>query len=227
VTFTVIDADQRSEAWRLARVGRVTGSNAKHVIAKGRGSDEAVTRRDYRFQLVTERLTGQPQDSDYVNDAMQRGIELEPKAFAAYEAHTGLLARRTGFLAADAVMAGCSLDGDVDGFTGIVELKCPKSATHARYIKAFQVNPSQPPAEHAAQIIHNLWISNAAWCDFVSFDDRFPPELQLVVIRVMRDEKAIDEYAKKAFAFLEEVDVEYQAMLTLANPFAQLEASLA
>ena len=226
MTFDIITADQRSDDWRHARVGRLTGSSAKHVIAKGRGSDEAVGRRDYRYQLVTERLTGQPQDNGFVNDAMQRGIDLEPAAFRAYEAHTGYLARRTGFLAVnDGLMAGCSLDGDINGFCGIVELKCPKSATHAKYLRSQM--EGKPPAEHVAQITHNLWISGAEWCDFATFDDRFPEPLRLVVIRVKRGDVDIDGYAKKALSFLEEVEAEYQAMLTMANPTAQMEASLA
>lgn len=223
MTFTVIDADQRSPEWHLARVGRLTGSKAKDMLATIK-TGEAAARRDYRLQLVTERLTGRPQENGYVNDDMRRGVELEPAAFSAYEAQTGLLARRTGFLAADGLMAGCSLDGDVDNFSGIVELKCPRSAAHARYL--LSKRDGKPPAEHAAQITHNLWISGAAWCDFVSYDDRFPESLQLVVIRVNRKDVDIDGYAKKALAFLEEVEAEYQAMLTLANPSAQMEASL-
>lgn len=223
MTFTVITADQRSPAWFQARAGRLTGSKAKDMLAAIK-SGEAAARRDYRMQLVTERLTGQPQNGDYVNADMQRGIDLEPAAFRAYQAQTGLLARQTGFLAAHDVMAGCSLDGDVDGFTGIVELKVPKSATHARYI--LSLRDGQPPAEHLAQITHNLWISGAAWCDFVSYDDRFPESLRLVVIRVRREDVDIAGYAKKAAAFLEEVDAEHQALLTLANPVAQMEASL-
>lgn len=221
MTFTVHTDEQRSPAWFACRAGRLTGSRAKDVLATIK-TGEAAARRDYRTQLVTERLTGQPQEDGYTNAIMQRGIELEPAAFAAYEAHTGHLARRTGFLASDTLMVGCSLDGDVDGFTGIVELKCPKSATHLSYLKL----NGQPPAEHLPQLLHNLWVSNAAWCDFVSYDDRFPEALRLVVVRVLRDDAAIDAYAKKALAFLEEVDAEYQAMLTLGNLSGQLEASI-
>jgi hypothetical protein len=221
VTFTVHNDPQRSPAWFACRVGRLTGSRAGDMLATIK-SGEAAARRDLRSQLVTERLTGQAQEDGYVNAVMQRGIDLEPAAFAAYEAHTGHLARRTGFLAADDLMVGCSLDGDVDAFTGIVELKCPKSATHLRYLKSNGAVPS----EHVAQITHNLWVSGAAWCDFASFDDRFPEPLRLVVIRVMRDESAIAEYAKKATAFLEEVDAECSALLTMANPVAQMEASI-
>ena len=66
------------------------------------------------------------------------------------------------------------------------------------------------PGEYLKQIQHGLWLTGAQWCDFVSFDDRFPPALQLFRIRVMRDETAIREYEAKAKAFLLEVDAEVQ-----------------
>jgi len=44
---------------------------------------------------------------------MQWGIDQEPAAFAAYEARTGLVATRTGFLSHTRVMIGCSLDAVV------------------------------------------------------------------------------------------------------------------
>jgi hypothetical protein len=43
---------------------------------------------------------------------------MEADAFAAYEAATGNLARRVGFLAHPELMAGCSPDGEVGNFTG-------------------------------------------------------------------------------------------------------------
>jgi predicted phage-related endonuclease len=220
VTFTIVTADQRTQEWRQARCGRVTGSRAKDVLASIK-SGEAAARRDYRTQLVTERLTGQPQDSDFVNADMLRGIEMEGDAFRAYEAHSGNLVRRTGFLAVNEHLIGCSLDGDVDQFTGIVELKVPRSATHVRYLRDGGV-----PAEHVPQIVHNLLVTGAQWCDFASFDPRFPEALRLFVVRLHRDDAQIEAYLKKLSAFLEEVEAEYQAMLTLANPSAQMEAAL-
>ena len=208
-SFTVIDADQRSAEWFAARCGRLTGSRAADMLATIK-TGEAAARRDLRAQLVVERLTGQPQEDGYINAVMQRGIDLEPTAFAAYEAHSGNLTRRTGFLAHTDLMVGCSLDGDVEDFTGIVELKCPKSATHLSYLKAGAV-----PANHMPQILHNLWVSGAQWCDFVSFDDRFPPELQLFVQRVERSEFNVAMYAKSAEAFLAEVSKELEDVLAL------------
>ncbi len=168
-------------------------------------SGEAAARRDLRMRLVLERLTGESQDDCYVNAAMQWGIDHEEDAFDAYEAYSGNLTRRTGFLSHTTLMLGCSLDGDVDEFTGIVELKCPKSATHYGYLKAGAV-----PANHLPQIQHNLWISGAQWCDFVSYDPRFPEAMRLFVRRVPRVEVDVLAYSKVAMAFLAEIDAELE-----------------
>jgi predicted phage-related endonuclease len=202
VSFTVITSDQRSDEWRLARIGRLTGSRASDMLATIK-SGEAAARRDYRAQLVVERLTGLPQDDGYINAVMQRGIDKEPEAFALYEAVTGHVVRRTGFLRHDSLMVGCSLDGDVDDFGGIVELKCPKSATHLGYWRTGTV-----PATHMPQLLHNLWVSGARWCDFVSYDDRFPGPLQLFLKRIERNDFDVMAYGRAAESFLQEVDDE-------------------
>jgi len=219
MSFTVIDAEQRSEAWRTARLGRLTGSRAADMLATIK-SGEAAARRDYRMQLVCERLTGRSQEDGFISPAMQRGVDCEPLALRAYEA-TGVLLQRSGFLAHDRYMAGCSLDGHVGEYAGIVEIKCPKSATHLKYLRAGVV-----PSEHLPQITHNLWITGAAWCDFVSFDDRFDADLSLFLVRVLRDEHAIAGYARQALAFLAEVEAEHAAVCTMRNIGAVLQAAV-
>ncbi len=209
--FTVIDADQRSPEWFTARLGRLTGSRASDMLATIK-TGEAAARRDLRTQLVVERLTQTIQEDGFINAAMQRGVELEPAAFAAYEALTGNVAQRTGFLAHDTLAIGCSLDGHVGDFEGITEFKCPKSATHLRYLRSGGV-----PSDYMPQMIHNLWVSGAQWCDFLSYDDRFPLKLQTFLVRLERDDKAIAEYRDKALTFLQEVDREVLAVRTLTD----------
>ena len=208
-SFTLVDAPQRSPEWFAARAGRLTGSRAGDMLATIK-SGEAAARRDLRTQLVVERLTGHPQEDSFINAAMQWGIDHEADAFAAYEAHSGNLVRRTGFLLHTEHLIGCSLDGDVEDFTGIVEIKCPKSATHYGYLKAGAV-----PASHRPQILHNLWVTGAQWCDFISYDPRFPEGRQLFVVRVPRVELDIIAYEKCALAFLAEVEAECAAMSAL------------
>lgn len=200
--FTIIDAPQRSIEWFAARAGRLTGSRAKDMLATIK-SGEAAARRDLRTQLVVERLTGTPQEDSYINATMQWGIDHEDAAFAAYEALTGQVATRSGFLAHTDLMAGCSLDGHVGDFDGLLEVKCPKSATHLGYLRS-----STLPAEHQAQVLHNLWITGASWCDFLSYDPRFPAHLQTVLIHYVPQPALLTEYADKAAKFLDEVQRE-------------------
>jgi len=208
--FRIIEAEQRSPAWREARAGRLTGSKAQMVLTKGRTKDaESVQRRDYRLQLVSERIAGEAQDNLYMNAEMQRGIELESVAFAMYEAIHGQIVRKTGFLQAEEVMAGCSLDGDIGEFSGIVELKCPKMATHL----AYWANPAQLRDDYLAQVRHNLWVSGAAYCDLISFDDRLPPHRQMLRMRIERYDAQIPEYEAEALKFLQEVDDHYQLIM--------------
>ncbi len=204
--FTVIEAEQRSPEWFAARLGRLTGSRAADMLATIK-SGEAAARRDLRIQLVCERLTQSLQEDAFVNAAMQRGIDCEPLAFSAYESLTGNVAHRTGFLAHDTLAIGCSLDGHVGDFAGILEVKCPKSATHLGYLRGGKV-----PTAYVPQITHNLWVTGAAWCDFLSFDDRFPVELQTFLVRQERNEQEIASYALAANLFLSEVAAEVEAV---------------
>jgi predicted phage-related endonuclease len=215
MNFIEVEAPQRSPEWFLARAGRLTGSRAADMLTKIK-SGEAAARRDYRMQLAVERLTGQPQESSYINADMQRGIDMEDTAVAAYEAQTGNVVRRTGFLMHKDHMAGCSLDGDVDGFEGILECKVPKSATHVGYFKSGGLPPN-----HLAQCTHNLWISGAKWIDFASWDSRLPESLRLFHVRVYAKDVDLAAYEAEALKFLAEVDAEVKSLLRLGESVRQ------
>jgi hypothetical protein len=212
--FTIVTTDQRSPDWYAARVGKLTASRAGDMVAAIK-TGEAAARRDLRLQIVCERLTGQSQDDGFVNKEMQRGIDREADARAAYEAATGLLVRPVGFIAHPELATGASPDGEIGNFTGLVELKCPKSATHLSYLRSRTV-----PKDYLAQIIHQIWLSNAQWCDFCSFDDRFPPALQLFITRVTRDSVDLKAYELLVRLFLAEVDRDVEAVGQLAREAA-------
>lgn len=174
-------------------------------------SGEAAARRDLRLQLVVERLTGQPQDDSYINAAMQRGIDCEAAARAAYESLTGNLVREVGFIAHDTLMAGASPDGELGGFKTLVEIKAPKSATHLGYIRAKKV-----PSNYLPQLIHQMWITGADAVDFFSWDDRFPLPLQTFLVRVKRSDVDIAAYELAARLFLDEVEREFAEVEAMA-----------
>lgn len=218
MSFTILDAPQRSPEWYAARLGRLTGSCAGDMLAKIQ-KGEAAGRRNLRLRLVLERLTGKSQESDYVSPAMQAGIEREADAIAAYEALTGDLVRTTGFLAHPTLMAGCSLDGHLGDFAALVSVKCRQPAAHLDFLRTGTI-----PADAFAQIRHELWITDAAAHDYFSWNPDFPEPLQARRRTVTRAEADVQAYEQAAIAFLAEVDHECDAVRTLSDLGAQLRA---
>lgn len=212
MTFTIVDCEQRTREWFAARCGRLTGSHAGDMYAKLKNGDEAAARRDLRTKLALERLTGQPLEDDYLNADMRRGIDLEPEAIAAYEAQSANLVQRTGFLSCTEQPIGCSLDGHVGSFEGIIELKCPRPANHLKYLRAGCL-----PVEHRPQIVHNLFVTGAQWCDFGSYCPVFPFGLHLFIVRVPRVEHEIKSYELTIRQFLAEVTDEYDEIVALGQ----------
>lgn len=220
----VHDVPQRSPEWFKLRLGRVTGSSAADMLASIKSGGEAAGRRNLRVRLVLERLTGRSQEKSFQSQAMQDGIEREPEACLRYEVLTGRLLAASGFIQHENLMAGCSLDGYIagdDSIDGIIEIKSPLAATHLEYVKSGTV-----PGEYYKQIIHGMFITGAQWADFVSFHPEFPEALRLKLVRIARDEIAIEDYGKKLRAFLAEVDRELEALATVTDIQAQLEKAV-
>jgi putative phage-type endonuclease len=206
--------EQGTPGWFADRAGRVTGSKAEAVCAQGRGTGEATTRRNYRYQLACERLTGRPVVDDYTNAHMERGREFEAVARAAYEAATGRTVTLAGFAHWPDLPIGCSVDGFVEGGAGIVEIKCPLPAIHVEYLEANRV----PPA-YVKQVLHNMLVTGATFCDFVSYNKELPAELQLFVYREERAWAAdlLKAYESQLRTFLRDVDDLVQHLNGLTN----------
>lgn len=215
MSYILSEHAQGTPEWKLIRAGKATGSKAACIFAEGRTKgSEAVTRRDYRVQLVTERLTGRPAEDGFVSKEMLHGTETEPFARMAYEAATGAMVREAGFAYLPDLAAGASVDGfiddDADGL-GLLEAKCPKSATHIVYLQAKRL-----PPEYVPQATHEIWITGAAFVDFVSFDPRMPERLQLFKVRVYRNEFDLKAHEAGVRQFLGEVDALEAQLLKMA-----------
>jgi putative phage-type endonuclease len=189
--------EQRTPEWFAKRLGLVTASRIADVMAKTKTGASA-SRSGYMAQLVTERLTGAPTEG-FQSAAMEWGIEQEPHARAAYEAREGVLVDEVDFVRHPLLEAGASPDGLV-GEDGCIEIKCPNTATMLEYIEDRSV-----PRKYLLQMQWQLACTGRNWCDFVAFDPRLPEHLQLLVIRVPRDEGVIAEIAGEVGRFLTEL----------------------
>lgn len=189
--------EQRTEEWFSARLGKVTASRVADVLAKIK-SGESASRKNYKMELVVQRLTGKPQES-FTNAAMEWGTEQEPFARMAYEAHTGTFVKEEGFVDHPTIEGfGCSPDGLVG--EGLIEIKCPNTANHIE-----TVLENKAPSKYIPQMQCQMACTGAKWCDFVSFDPRVPEDLQLFVVRVERDQEYIDSMEVEVKQFLSEV----------------------
>ena len=202
--------EQRTDAWFQARLGKVTASKVADIIAKTQ-SGYSTSRANYMAQLVCERLTGQKSEG-FTNAALQHGIDTEPLARAAYEALKDILVDEVGFVPHPTIeMAGASPDGLV-GDDGLLEIKCPNTATHIETLMSKTV-----PGKYNTQMQFQMACTGRQWCDFVSFDNRLPEELQLFVKRVPRDNEFIKQMEDEVVKFLNELDIKIAQLMDLKN----------
>lgn len=195
--------EQRSNEWFKERWGRATASRFADIMAVGRNGQPLATRKNYLSELVIERLTEPPEeDTGFKSAAMEWGIEYEPVALLAYELETGNQVSNAFFEKHPKLEAGASPDGYV-GDDGLIEIKCPNSATHLETLKTKQI-----PSQYYPQVQGQLWITGRKWCDFVSYDPRYPANAQLFITRVERDEDYIKRLHLEVQEFLKEVEQE-------------------
>ncbi len=189
---------QGTPEWFAERLGRVTASRVADVVARTK-TGWGTSRANYMAQLIAERLTGEPQES-YTNAAMQWGIDQEPLARAAYEFRTDATVELVGFIPHPRVlMSGASPDGLV-GADGLVEIKCPNTATHLDNLLGEPI-----AAKYITQMQWQMACTGRQWCDFISFDPRLPEEMRMLCTRVTRNDGMITNLEADVSEFLNEL----------------------
>lgn len=197
--------EQRTDEWFAARLGKVTASRIGDVMARTK-TGYGASRANYMAQLVVERMTGK-QTEMYSNAAMVWGTETEPLARAAYETRNNLMVDEVGLVYHPAIpMSGASPDGLI-GEHGLIEIKCPNTATHIETLLSDRINES-----YILQMQWQMACTGRQWCDFVSFDPRMDEELQLKIIPNKRDDALISEIEGEVRKFLAELDLKIESL---------------
>lgn len=208
--------EQNTPEWFAARAGRVTASRVEAVMAKGQSGKPSATRANYMAQLIAERLTGVVEEG-FRSAAMARGNEVEPEARAAYAFMRNADLTPGGFVPHPTIlMAGCSPDSFV-GDDGLLEVKVPNTATHLDTLLGASIDGG-----YMKQMLWQLACTGRKWVDFLSFDNRLPPHLQLHIRRVHRDDVKIAEMEAEVKKFLGEIDDKLVALGRLgSSPVAE------
>jgi len=202
--------EQRSEQWYLDRLGCVTGSRFGDVIAVGRNGQPLKSRETVITEITLELLTGRPGPM-WSSKATQWGVEHEPEARMAYEVRTGHMCEEVGFIRHPLhQQIGCSPDALIPAKGGM-EIKCPyTTAVH------LQTLLHGMPEEHMPQVQGGMYCTKRDWWDFVSYHPDFPPEMQLYIQRIERDQQYIDAMEEKILTAIEEIN---QNVMTLCRKY--------
>ena len=188
--------EQKSEAWYQERLGRITGTRFKSLFM----SPSTKGYQDLVNQVACEIIFGDSENSVFISEDMQNGIDREPDARESYELMFGEKVKEIGFCIPEEDendyydYLGCSPDGEVSN--GIIEIKCPKITTHLSYISKGGV-----PKDYDSQVQGNLYITGASFCDFISYH----PDAKLYVYREILRDEFIEQVELKLEAFILDV----------------------
>ncbi len=188
-------APQGSQEWLDARRGIITGSRFKDCRDKLKGGAPSKKCMSYAMDVARERVGGRTPDV-FANAAMRTGTEQEPFARAAYEAKTGNFVEEAGFITTDDGLFGVSVDGLVDD-DGIIEIKTMVSSD-----TLFTAVVDGDISAYTDQCNGAMWLLGRKWVDLVLWaPDLDPIGRQLTIIRIERDDDAIEELEDELMAF--------------------------
>jgi putative phage-type endonuclease len=190
---------QGTEEWRRARCGSLGASSLHEAMARTK-TGWGASRANVMARLIAERLTEIPQDG-YTNGAMMHGIETEPEARAAYSFLRDVDVIEIGIVFHPRILGTHASPDGLIGDDGLVEIKCPNTATHIDTLLTGVV-----AEKYLMQMQWQMACTNRQWCDYVSYDYRMPEDMQLFVKRVTRDDELINSYELDVIAFLAELD---------------------
>jgi hypothetical protein len=204
----IIECEQGTIGWLLARAGIPTASEFHTVMAVGKQGGKSLTRTAYLNKLAGEILTGEPMTS-YSNGDMERGKLMEDEARDLYAFQNALEPQRVGFVRnGEKGASPDSLIGDKGG----LEIK-----SAAAHIQVARLLDGGLPSEHKAQVQGNLWVCEREWWDFCSYC----PKLPLLQVRVYRDETYIAKIANEVDLF----NIELQQTVEFIRKYGQREAA--
>lgn len=192
------DLIQGSQEWLAARVGSLGASRVADAVAKTK-TGWGASRANLMAELIAERLTGAPADR-FTNAAMQWGNDKEADARAAYGFFADVDVAEIGIVRHPVIEGTHASPDGLVGDAGLVEIKCPNTATHIDTLLGQKV-----PAKHLTQMQWQMACTGRHWCDFVSFDPRMPEAMRLFVARITRDETAIGDLEREVSVFLAEL----------------------
>jgi hypothetical protein len=191
--FRILDVQQGSPEWQMARLGIPTASKFDNLMTPKTMKPSASAEK-YAWALIAEQLLGVPTEGGS-SGYTQRGQAIEERARSFYELKRDVDVVQVGFVLRADGRAGCSPDGFI-GDDGILEIKCPKPENHIGYMLDAE------GIGYRCQVQGMLMLTGRKWVDTISYHPDLPPAL----VRVARDETFISALDFALRTFLQTMD---------------------
>jgi putative phage-type endonuclease len=174
-----VEIEQGTDEWKELRRTKITATDASCILGLNpyKSSDELLRQK---LEKIDEEL----------NEAMERGRILEPKAREHFIKNTGIEVVPSVHVKDWAM---CSTDGISEEKNIVLEIKCGKKAysdASSRYAN------KRIPGYYYAQMQHILWVTCLDICYYMCFNGWFD-----ITIPVNRDEEFIDRMIEKEYEF--------------------------
>ena len=195
----MMTAEQKAE-WLSARAGKLTASRMADAMSYLKNGQPTAQRTRLMRELLAERLTGQSVPH-VVNDAMQHGIDHEDEAVDWFVQMTGRDIRPSRFYEHPTIPNfGATPDRELDD--GLIEVKCPMTATFIEYT----MDPLAPE-RYWPQMTAQLLCAGKSWCGFIAYDPRIKDEKRRLIMRRYEPTQDYRELVEQqAIKFLDELD---------------------
>ena len=186
-----IEAIEREQRWKKRRIGKITSSNLDKLMNFSKdGRIKTKAGIDYLLEIKHQLETGC--ESEYASaPAMRWGSSYEQEAHEYYRKETGIdmVSGATGFgeiLFIDDIIKGFGDSPDGKSADGIVEYKCPYNG--ANHLRNCALNMYSDSEDYFWQCIGHMIDPKVQWCDFVSYDPRYPDghPNKIKIIRINR-----------------------------------------
>ena len=180
--FDIVELEQNTPEWHDWRFEGIGASDASKIMGEGfETSSELLFKKKNRIV-------------DPVNEHMQRGIDLEPKARQQYETLKNIQVSPLCIQSKEYPWMRASLDGISDDYSTVIEIKCGRSA----YKKATY---REIPSYYEGQIQHQLMITGSESLDYVAY---WPGE-RCIILKAKRDERYIKRLFEAECTFYEKM----------------------
>lgn len=207
---------QNTEQWDLDRLGKITSSEMKAVMSKGRGTAPSETAATYMAKIVASRLMDPKVRLASMNElsgikALDHGNKTEELAIGRFEWENSVAVIPTGFITHAAFPY---VGGSPDGLTedSGLEIKCP----HNPDIHMKTLINNVCPKDHVHQVQSHMWITGKMKFWFISYCPSLPAPYDYFQIEVERDNAFIAKMEEACIAFEKKVQ---QTILELNERF--------